>query len=71
MKLQHLMYAGLANHLAGRRVESARTESGEQPRRPPPRPPMKRTRVTRKRPPTEEEIDRARGYVSKLGGQAK
>jgi len=27
--------------------------------------------IERKAPPTQEEIDRARGYVSKLGGQAK
>jgi len=75
MKLQNYFYVGLGNAMALRRA-SARTEAGAVDERPPGRrapatPPTARKRVVRKRPPTEEEIDRARGYVSKLGGQAR
>jgi hypothetical protein len=75
MKLAHHLLIGMANHLASRRRLTARTEQGavdEKPRSmrgsPSPRPTK---RPTARKRPTQEEIDRTRGYVSKLGGQAR
>jgi hypothetical protein len=76
MKLADYFYVGVGNHLALRKARrsTARTESGavdaRATRAPVTRSTKRPTKVKRK-PLTEEEIDRARGYVSKLGGQAK